>query len=74
MGYYFIVIEQPINLEIFLDAKGKSPFLEWLSSIKDVQGKAIIRTRLNPVRLGNFGNIKSVGKGINELRIIFGPG
>jgi putative addiction module killer protein len=35
---------------------------------------AIVRARLNRVRLGNFGDCKPVGEGVEELRIDFGPG
>ena len=34
----------------------------------------IIRARLNRVRLGNFGDCRSIGSGVEELRIDFGPG
>jgi putative addiction module killer protein len=35
---------------------------------------AIVRARLNRIRLGNFGDCKPVGGGVEELRIDFGPG
>ncbi|MFN8790613.1 MAG: type II toxin-antitoxin system RelE/ParE family toxin [Bdellovibrionales bacterium] len=62
------------ELVIFLDQNGKAPFEVWLISLKDIQGRAIIRKRLNRVRLGNLGDAKTVGGGVMELRIDFGPG
>lgn len=63
------------RIEILLYRKGRStPFLEWLASLKDMRAVGIVRARLNRIRLGNFGDCKSVGGGVEELRIDFGPG
>ena len=35
---------------------------------------AIIQARLNRVRLGNFGDARALGGGVEELRIDYGPG
>lgn len=59
---------------IFETREGKCPFSDWLLGLKDVKGRAIIRARLERVRLGNLGDCKSIGDGISELRIAFGPG
>jgi hypothetical protein len=40
---------------------GKSPFEEWLLGLRDVAARAIIRKRLNRVRVGNLGNTRSLG-------------
>ncbi len=63
------------EIEILLYRKGQStPFSDWLASLKDARAIGIVRARLNRIRLGNFGDCKSVGGGVEELRIDFGPG
>ena len=62
------------ELEIYVTAEGRAPFTEWFDSLRDVRGREKIRTRLNRIRLGNFGDSTSVGGGVEELRIDFGPG
>ena len=62
-------------IELLLYRTGKSvPFSEWLASLKDARAVGIIRARLNRIRLGNFGDCRPVGGGVEELRIDFGPG
>ena len=58
----------------YVTKAGRQPFEEWLRKLKDAKTRAIIRTRINRLRLGNFGDTKSVGAGVNELRIHHGPG
>jgi putative addiction module killer protein len=63
----------PIEVELYALPSGKEPYAEWESSLsRDVQ--AIATTRLARLRSGNFGDSKSVGSGIYELRIQYGPG
>lgn len=64
----------PRELIIYESIDGLFPFEEWLSHLRDIAGRAVIRKRLNRVRLGNLGDAKSVGDGVLELRIDFGPG
>ena len=58
----------------YLTADGKSPFSDWLNGLRDTQTRAIIRKRVNRLRQGNFGDSKTVGEGVFELRIDYGPG
>jgi putative addiction module killer protein len=53
---------------------GSCPFEEWLADLPDDQAEAHIARRLLRVRLGNFGDCKSVTKEVRELRIDHGPG
>jgi len=42
--------------------------------LKDRQARAHINTRIRRLSLGNPGDVKSVGQGVSELRIDYGPG
>ena len=53
---------------------GLVPFDEWFDSLRDWKMQAAVDARLARVRAGNFGDCKSVGGGVFELRIAFGPG
>ena len=53
---------------------GLVPFDEWFDSLRDKKLQAAVDTRLARVRAGNFGDCKSVGDGVFELRIALGPG
>ena len=61
------------NLLYFESKSGKSPFLGWLESL-DKRTQARVRNRLLRIEQGNFGDHKSLGDGIHELRLFFGPG
>jgi putative addiction module killer protein len=50
-----------------------APFSEWLNTL-DRHVKARVLTRIDRIRRGNFGDAKSVGDGVFELRLDFGPG
>lgn len=65
---------KPVNIFIYQTKNGQKPYSEWLESLKDKKTKGIIRTRLNRVRLGNFGDCEPVGEGVFEFKIDYGPG
>ena len=52
---------------------GIVPFDEWFDSLHDLRMQTAVDARLARVRAGNFGDCKSVGGGVFELRISFGP-
>lgn len=49
-------------------------FVKWLKKLKDHEAQARILMRINRFRLGNLGDVKSVGEGVREARIDYGPG
>ncbi len=64
----------PKEVRIYVAQDGLRPFREWLDSLKDIKAVTKIERRLERLELGNFGDVKSVGDGVSELRINYGPG
>jgi putative addiction module killer protein len=62
------------TLYYYQTASGKRPFVEWLAALSDRQARVKIQARLARVAVGNFGDVETVGEGILELRIDWGPG
>ena len=49
-------------------------YLDWIDNLKDKIGQAIIAARIRRISKGNFGDSRSVGDKVFELRIDYGPG
>ena len=52
---------------------GSCPFADWFDRL-DVSAALKVRTAIARMEAGNFGDVKSVGEGVSERRIDFGPG
>jgi putative addiction module killer protein len=65
---------QPREIQQYKIPDGKIPFSEWLESLGDFKGKAKIVKRLERVSDGNLGDARSLGEGVWEFKIDFGPG
>lgn len=63
-----------IEIEIYETSSGKRPFEIWFEDLRETLTKAKIATRLNRLKQGNFGDCKTLGDGVCELRIHYGPG
>jgi putative addiction module killer protein len=55
------------------DTAGRSPFKDWFGGL-DAQTAAKINVALTRLAQGNASNVKSVGGGVLEVRLDFGPG
>jgi putative addiction module killer protein len=49
-------------------------FTAWLDNVKDERAAARIVTRIRRMEIGNAGDVRSVGDGVSEIRIDYGPG
>lgn len=49
-------------------------FEAWLAKLKDDRAKQRIAERIDYAEAGNFGDCESVGDGISEMKIHYGPG
>ena len=54
--------------------KKSTHFDKWMNSLKDFKGRIAIARRIDRMSHGNFGDVKSVGDNVSELRIKVGPG
>lgn len=58
----------------YTDEQDKSPYAEWLASLRDARAKAKIIMQVDRMELGLFGDVESIGDGLSELKIHYGPG
>lgn len=63
-----------MEVKIYQDNSGTEPFIVWLESLKDAVTRLRIRKRLRRIEQNNIGDVGSVGDGVCELRMHFGPG
>ena len=57
-----------------LEIRQTEAFGAWMRDLRDTQGRAVIARRIERMAAGNFGDHQSVGGGVSELRVQFGPG
>jgi putative addiction module killer protein len=63
-----------IEVRHYVNLAGKDLFDDWLTQLADARAQAKIAIRINRIAAGNFGDCKSLGQGLYELRIDWGPG
>jgi putative addiction module killer protein len=57
-----------------VEIRSTAIFLKWLRGLRDARARARIEIRVDRLALGNAGDVRSVGAGVSELRIDYGPG
>jgi putative addiction module killer protein len=62
-----------LDLREYRGPDGRSPFREWFDRL-NAEAARKVTTALYRLGQGNFSNAKSVGAGVSECKINFGPG
>ena len=57
-----------------LELRQTATFTAWFAALRDDQARKRIAARLVRLSAGLFGDAKSVGDGVSELRVDHGPG
>ena len=62
-----------VTVREYETADGKVPFRDWLGTL-DRATRARVQARVVRFEKGNLGDHKGVGGGVQEARVMFGPG
>jgi putative addiction module killer protein len=62
-----------LELRYYVAASGAEPFAEWFAEL-EASARAKVTRAIVRMEQGNLSNVKSVGEGVLEYRINFGPG
>ena len=62
-----------IEVREYIDAGGRNPYQRWHGRLNNIAANRI-DSALFQMRSGNLSNVRSVGRGVSEYRINFGPG
>ena len=57
-----------------VDIKKTDVYVQWLDDLRDIRARARVLARVERLAAGNPGDVKSVGEGVSEMRIDYGPG
>lgn len=71
---YTIEGDEVKSLRIYRTSSGKEPFRKWLDGLGDGRAITKVASRVRRLALGQRGDWGSVGGGVLELRIHYGPG
>ena len=64
----------PRTVETYVTRDGKDVFQGWLDGLGDGRARVLVDKAIAKIRLGNLGHHKSVGEGVQEIVLDYGPG
>ena len=63
-----------MGYRLAIEVRQTEIFARWLANLRDSRARARIIARIRRLSLGNPGDARSVGGGVSEMRIDYGPG
>lgn len=57
-----------------IEIRKTETFERWFTELRDRRAVARIKSRIDRLQLGLFGDAKPVGEGVSEMRVDYGPG
>ncbi len=57
-----------------IEIRKTANFAKWIDGLRDIRARARVLARIERLATGNAGDVKSVGEGVSEMRIDYGPG
>jgi putative addiction module killer protein len=57
-----------------METKQTLTFSNWMTGLRDQRARLKIATRIARIEAGLLGDIRSIGDGVSEVKIDFGPG
>lgn len=57
-----------------LEVRKTETYAHWIDGLRDLRARARVQVRIERLAAGNPGDVKTVGEGVSELRIDYGPG
>ncbi len=59
---------------MMIEIRKTETFAKWIDALRDIRARARVQVRIERLAIGHTGDAKSVGEGVSELRIDYGPG
>ena len=59
---------------MMMEIRKTEAYAKWFDGLSDLRARARILVRIERLAAGNPGDVKSVGGGVSEMRIDYGPG
>ena len=57
-----------------MEIRKTEAYAKWFDGLSDLRARARILVRIERLAAGNPGDVKSVGGGVSEMRMVYGPG